>query len=553
MDWKLRAHSSQAAVKGPVVACIMDGVGVGAHDESDAVWLARTPHLDWLAANALATSLAAHGRAVGMPSDADMGNSEVGHNALGCGRIFDQGAKLVAAEIADGSIFRGELWQRLTERVRASGQPFHLIGLLSDGNVHSHIDHLFALIRRCDEEDVKSVRVHILLDGRDVPETSALDYVDALEELLETFRRKGNRDYRIASGGGRMLVTMDRYEADWSIVERGWNAHVHGEGRPFRSAREAIETLRREDPGIIDQYLPAFVIADDEGPVGRIRDGASVVLFNFRGDRAIELSRAFEEDDFSAFDRGERPDVAFAGMMQYDGDLQIPKQFLVEPPAIDRTLGEYLVHNGETQLAISETQKFGHVTYFWNGNRSGYIDEKLESYIEIPSDRLPFEERPWMKAAEITDRLIAELESGHWRHARLNYANGDMVGHTGHRDASIIAVEAVDLQLGRLMRTTARLGGALIVTADHGNCDEMFEHDKRGEVELDAEGKPKTKTSHSLNRVPFYVYAPTEKLRLDPAVAQPGLANLAATILQLMGYAAPEDYWPSVLASTPPR
>ena len=213
-----------------------------------------------------------------------------------------------------------------------------------------------------------------------------------------------------------------------------------------------------------------------------------------------------------------------------------------------RTLGEYLVSNDVRQLAISETQKFGHVTYFWNGNRSGYIDQKLESYVEIPSDRLPFEERPWMKAAEITDRLIAELESGQWRHARLNYANGDMVGHTGQRDASVLAVEAVDLQLGRLLRTTARLGGALIVTADHGNCDEMFERDKRGEVELDADGNPKSKTSHSLNRVPFYVYAPTASLHLDPGVAQPGLANLAATILQLLGYAAPEDYWPSLLA-----
>jgi 2,3-bisphosphoglycerate-independent phosphoglycerate mutase len=548
MDWKLKAQPSGRGVKGPVVACIMDGVGIGAGDESDAVWLARTPHLDWLAANALATTLAAHGVAVGMPSDADMGNSEVGHNAFGCGRIFDQGAKLVAAEIADGSVFRGPVWQKLTERVRASDQPLHLIGLLSDGNVHSHIDHLFALIRRCDEEEVRSVRVHVLLDGRDVPETSALGYVDALEELLETFRRKPGRDYRVASGGGRMLVTMDRYEADWSIVERGWRAHVHGEGRAFASTREAIETLRREDPGVIDQYLPAFVIADDAGPVGPIRDGASVVCFNFRGDRAIELTRAFEDDDFPAFDRGERPDVAYAGMMQYDGDRLIPRQFLVEPPAIDRTLGEYLVHNGETQLAISETQKFGHVTYFWNGNRSGYIDQKLESYVEIPSDRLPFEERPWMKAAEITDRLIAELESGQWRHARLNYANGDMVGHTGQRDASVLAVEAVDLQLGRLLRTTARLGGALIVTADHGNCDEMFERDKRGEVELDADGNPKSKTSHSLNRVPFYVYAPTASLHLDPGVAQPGLANLAATILQLLGYAAPEDYWPSLLA-----
>ncbi|MDH3519838.1 MAG: 2,3-bisphosphoglycerate-independent phosphoglycerate mutase [Myxococcales bacterium] len=548
-NWKLQPHPSFGGVKGPVVACIMDGVGIGAQDESDAVWLARTPALDWLAGHALATSLQAHGKAVGMPSDADMGNSEVGHNAFGCGRVFDQGAKLVAAAIADGRLFRGEIWQRLVARVHASDEPVHFIGLLSDGNVHSHIDHLFALLRRCDAEGVRAARVHILLDGRDVPKTSALRYVNALEALLEQLGRRPDRDYRIASGGGRMRVTMDRYEADWGVVERGWRTHVLGEARAFRSAREAIETFRGEEPGVLDQNLPAFVVADDAGPVGPIRDGAAVVCFNFRGDRVIELSRAFEEDAFDAFQRVRHPDVIYAGMMQYDGDRLIPAQFLVSPPAIDRTLGEYLVHNGQTQLAISETQKFGHVTYFWNGNRSGYIDPKLESYVEIPSDKRPFEERPWMKAAEITDRLIDELRGGRFRHARLNFANGDMVGHTGDRDASVLAVEAVDLQVGRLIRGIAALEGALIVTADHGNCDDMFERDARtGKLELDERGLPRAKTSHSLNRVPFYVYAPGAALRLASAVREAGPANLAATLLQLLGYRAPEDYAPSLLA-----
>jgi 2,3-bisphosphoglycerate-independent phosphoglycerate mutase len=549
MSWKLRPHPGFAGVPGPVLVCILDGVGIGAHDESDAVWLARTPNLDWLAGNALSTSLCAHGRAVGMPSDADMGNSEVGHNALGCGRIFEQGATLVAAAIADGRLFQGETWQALTARVRESGEPMHFVGLLSDGNVHSHIDHLFALIRRCDEEEVGAVRIHVLLDGRDVPEKSALGYVDALEELLETLRRRG-RDYRVASGGGRMQVTMDRYEADWRIVERGWKTHVHGDAKPFRSAREAIETFYREDPRRTDQNLPAFVVTDDAGPVGPMRDGASVVLFNFRGDRAMELARAFEEDDFSAFDRGTRPDVAFAGMMEYDGDLHVPKRYLVSPPAIDRTLGEYLVHNDVRQLAISETQKFGHVTYFWNGNRSGYIDESRELYVEIPSETLPFEERPWMKAAEITDRLVAELAGGGFRHARVNYANGDMVGHTGDREASIVAVEAVDLQIGRLMRALTTQRGALIVTADHGNADEMFELDsKSGEPKRDEAGRPMPKTSHSLNAVPFYLYAPGADLRLRPADGEGGLANLAATVLQLLGLDSPEDYAESLLRS----
>ncbi len=546
--WTLKRHPNFPGVPGPVVVCVMDGVGIGHHDDSDAVWLARTPALDWLADHTLSTTLVAHGKAVGMPSDDDMGNSEVGHNALGAGRIFDQGAKLVAKSIASGALFESGAWCDLVKRVRGSGEPLHFIGLLSDGNVHSHIDHLFAMLRRCDTEQVERVRVHILLDGRDVPETSALLYVDALEGLLESLRAQRGRDYRIASGGGRMTITMDRYEADWSMVERGYHTHVEGVGRGFKSARAAIETFREEQAGIGDQFLPNFVIVDDAGrPVGPIRDGAGVIFFNFRGDRAIEISRAFEEDAFDAFERGTRPDVLFAGMMEYDGDLRVPRRFLVEPPTIDRTLGEYLVRNGAPLLAISETQKFGHVTYFWNGNRSGHFDAQLETYLEIPSDLRPFEERPWMKAAEIADRLIDELRTGRFRHARVNFANGDMVGHTGDREATITAIQALDIQIGRLAAATRQLRGALIVTADHGNADEMFERNaKTGEVLSDAAGTPRPKTSHSLNEVPLYVYIPGAQLRLG-ALPQRGLANVAATTLQLMGYAAPADYAPSLL------
>jgi len=559
-------------MRGPVVACVMDGVGIGRRDESDAVWLARTPELDRLAATVPSGRLVAHGRAVGMPSDDDMGNSEVGHNAIGAGRVFDQGAKLVARAIAEGTIFEGEnaeVWQALCERVRERSSTLHFLGLLSDGNVHSHIDHLFALLRRCDRESVERVRVHVLLDGRDVSETSALDYVDALEELLETISARPRRDYRIASGGGRMTTTMDRYEADWGMVERGWKTHVRGEGRGFSSCRSAIETFRDEARGIGDQMLPQFVVVEkDSEPLGRIVDGDALVFFNFRGDRAIEITQAFESDGFEHFDRGPRPDVLYAGMMEYDGDLRLPSRYLVAPPAIDRTLGEYLARAGLPQLAISETQKFGHVTYFWNGNRSGAFDEDLETYVEIPSDERPFEERPWMKGAEITDRLIDELRSGRYRHARVNYANADMVGHTGRLEASIQAVAAVDLQLGRLLPVIESLGGALIVTADHGNADCMFEIDKKtGEPAVDAEGRVKSKTSHTLNPVPLHVFAPGASLALSSAGASSstgvsssagstssaqataGLTNLAATVMHLLGYEAPEDYEPSLLVA----
>jgi 2,3-bisphosphoglycerate-independent phosphoglycerate mutase len=547
-DWHLRKLDGFLGVPGPVVVCVMDGVGIGAHDEGDAVFAADTPVLDRLARECPTTQLWAHGTAVGMPTDADMGNSEVGHNALGAGRIFDQGAKLVDAAIASGAMFEGQTWRALVANCVQRASTMHFIGLLSDGNVHSHVEHLFAMLRRCAAEGVQRARVHVLLDGRDVPETSALEYVEPLEALLSELSQDG-RDYRIASGGGRMTTSMDRYNADWSIVERGWKAHVRGEARAFASTREAIETLRRESPGVIDQNLGSFAIVDTNGhPVGPIRDGDSVVLFNFRGDRAIELSRAFEEADFAEFERGPRPDALFAGMMRYDGDLGIPERFLVDPPTIERTLGEYLAHNGVFQLAISETQKFGHVTYFWNGNRSGMFDEQREKYIEIPSDRISFDERPKMKAVEITDAVIEELQSGRIGHARLNYANGDMVGHTGNRAAAIEAVATVDACVGRLLPVIQQLDGALIVTADHGNADEMYERNgKDSPFKLDANGRPRAKTSHSLNRVPFHIYAPGQTLAIDTRIERPTLANVAATVLNLKGYQAPTDYEPSLL------
>ena len=547
-DWQLKKLSAFPGTRGPVITCVMDGIGLGKEDESDAVFLARTPNLDWLKKHALYTPLSAHGMAVGMPSDGDMGNSEVGHNALGAGRIFDQGAKLVANAVADGSLYKSDAWKKCTEKVRLTQEALHFLGLLSDGNVHSHIEHLKAMIQKADSEGIEKVRVHILLDGRDVPETSSLNYVNDLEELLSSMRTKG-RDYWVASGGGRMKVTMDRYQAEWHMVETGWNTHIKGEGRPFASAQEAIETFRAGTPGISDQNLPAFVVVDEQGqPRGPVRDGSAFIFFNFRGDRSIEITQAFEDDVFTGFDRGERPDVVYAGMMQYDGDLHLPSLFLVPPPLIDESSTEFLVKNGVKQLAISETQKFGHVTFFWNGNRSGKFDEARENYIEVPSDVLPFEERPWMKAAEITDTLLAELAKGETHYARLNYANGDMVGHTGHRDAAILAVECVDLELGRLMSFIKKSGGVLMVTADHGNADEMYDYKKDGSLAQDANGKFKPKTSHTLNQVPFALYAPTAAgLQLNPDVQKPGLGNIAATTFNLLGLEAPAHYMPSLL------
>lgn len=527
----------------PVFVIVMDGVGIAPESEGNAVKNAKTPTLDMLIKNYPMLKLKAHGTAVGLPSDDDMGNSEVGHNALGAGQVFAQGAKLVSNSIESGKMFESKAWNEVVS-VKDTGKTLHFIGLFSDGNVHSHIDHLKAMIERSKKDGVKTVRIHILLDGRDVGETSALDYVNPFEEFLAQLNSDGF-DAKIASGGGRMNITMDRYEANWPMVEKGWKTHVLGEGRQFESAAEAIETYRKE-LSCIDQDLPPFVIAKDGKPVGKITDGDSVVFYNFRGDRAIEISRAFEEENFDKFDRVVFPKVTYAGMLEYDGDLHIPSRYLVSPPEITGTMGEFLANTGVTQYALSETQKFGHVTYFWNGNKSGKFDEKTELYEEIKSDIVPFEQRPWMKCAQITDRLIEVANEGKFRFMRVNFPNGDMVGHTGNYLATIVSMEALDLCLARIIEAIDKVKGVAIITADHGNADEMYEMDKKtGLPKKDKEGHYKAKTSHTLNPVPCIIY---DNFGSDSYTVKQsdkyGLSNVAATVVNLMGYEAP-DFWDS--------
>ena len=513
-------------MKKPIVLIIMDGVGKGDGGSGDAVAQAKTPNLDHLLATCPHNWLKAHGTAVGLPSDDDMGNSEVGHNALGCGQIYSQGAKLVNESIQNGTLFASDTWKELIANAKQEGKALHFLGLLSDGNVHSNISHLIAMLRHAHAEGVKRVYCHILLDGRDVPATSALDYVKQLEDVLAELRADGS-DYRIASGGGRMQITMDRYEANWPMVEAGWRTHVQGIGRQFASAKEAIETYRAET-GCIDQDLPAFVIAENGKPVAKIANGDSVILYNFRGDRAQEISLAFDRKDFDKFDRGDYTGVKFAGMLEYDGDLKIPTHYLVQPPVIKNTLTELLCKHSLSEYAVSETQKYGHVTYFWNGNRSGKVDEKLETYEEIPSDVIPFEQEPAMKSKEITDHMIAAMESKKYDFLRCNFPNGDMVGHTGVISAVITAMECVDESVGRIIKAADRLGYLVLVTADHGNADQMTETKK---------GKTSIRTAHSLNPVPFIIYDPDEKHELKEGKF--GLANVAPTVATLLGLEKP--------------
>jgi len=534
---KLTPSSHFKKPDGPVLLIIMDGVGIGPKTDANAVHLAHTPFLDTLSSFDLYQELKAHGKAVGMPSDEDMGNSEVGHNALGAGRIFDQGASLVQNAINSESMYQGKTWNALVEHTKEKESTLHFIGLLSDGNVHSHINHLKSMIAKASQSGIKKIRLHTLLDGRDVDEKSACTYIDAIETFISSL--DNTLDCKIASGGGRMITTMDRYNADWDIVKRGWDAHVLGVGDTYPSATEAVKTSYQNNPSINDQFIPPFVIVDTEGhPIGKINDNDSVILTNFRGDRAIEISQAFESNSFDKFDRVRTPDVFYAGMMEYDGDLHIPQKYLVDPPKIDHPIGYYMCGTGLTSFAISETQKYGHVTYFWNGNSSGYLDETLEQYIEIPSDKLPFDQRPEMKAYEITEKTIELLENGSFDFARVNLPNGDMVGHTGVMDAVIKSVEVTDECVQKMVKTVNKLNGITVILADHGNADEMF---------TEKNGVRTPKTSHTLNPVPFCIIDKNNTAYTLSSVTNAGLANVASTLCNLLGFESPKEYEPSLI------
>lgn len=566
-DMKLAANTAFPKRDGPIALIVLDGVGLAPDKAWNAVTTADTRFLDALLAGkgpngtpTLYTELEASGKSVGLPSNGDMGNSEVGHNALGAGRVFDQGAKLVNNSFASGSFKEGQVWKWLLERCASPADgTLHLLGLYSDGNVHAHVNHVYQLLDAAIDGGVKRIRLHVLADGRDVSERSVLEYLGPLEKRLTAVRATGV-DARIASGGGRMVVTMDRYEADWGIVERGWNAHVLGDTTriaPFPSATAAIEKFYAD--GINDQYLPPFVIVDDSGQaVGPVEDGDSLLFWNFRGDRAIEISKAFEapQGQFDHFQRIRVPDVRYAGMMQYDGDANIPSNFLVSPPTIDRTVAEFCVKNGLKRYSVSETQKFGHVTYFYNGNRNAKFDETLEKYTCIESFKQKENTRPWMKCDAITDEALKELDEFKPDLMVINYANGDMVGHTGDTRASRLAMACVDLCLERLVPAIIEKGGIVVLTADHGNCDIMAELDKKtGEPKAGNQPEGwKALVSHTKQRVPCVIVGKgMDKYEVDAAVTwggestYAGIANLGATTLNLLGLESPSNYVASIL------
>ena len=516
---------------GPVVLAILDGVGLAPDSNGNAVSRARTPFLGEAAARYLHVALNASGEAVGLVNG-QMGNSEVGHNTMGSGQAIRQGVAHIEEAFINGTVWQSEGWKgaitRVLSEIKAGNKmaTLHFAGIFSDGGVHSHISHLEQMIAQAYNEGVRRMRVHAVFDGRDVPPQAEPKYIRRLEDFVAKY---DDADIRIASGGGRMVCVADRYENDWNVVARGWDMMVNGEADYFfHSAEEAVQMLRRINPSVQDQNLPPFVIVDDaEQPVGKITKGDALIYIDFRADRAIEIAQAFTYYDFPFFNRGSYSpdDVFFVGMTEYNSDTHVPEHRLVEPVSVEKTLSQFLGEHGVSQLAVSETVKYGHITYYFNGN--SYAVAPKEDFVEIESYTEPFETRPWMRCAEITDTVIEKL--GDYKFVRINYPGGDMVGHTADVIATIVAMEAIDLSLKRLYDKVRELGGCLVVTADHGNAEEL----------LDASGAPKT--SHTTNKVPCIICDDTDnRNRYDLALLkEPGLSNIATTMAMLLGL---DDY-----------
>jgi len=537
--------------KGPVLLMIMDGWGMGSGGPEDAIAHADTPVFDRLWKNYAHTTLMTHGPYVGLPAAKDLGGSEVGHLTMGAGLILDQGPTRINKAIADGSFYRSDALQQVIAAGEKGG-TLHLLGLLSDGNIHSHIDHFLALIDHAFEKGVKRLRLHALLDGRDVGIQTAEKYVARIEQAFVYVNDSDGFDYRFASGGGREQVIMDR-DHNWSKVEEGYNAMVHGASeRRFRSMLDAINHFRGETPGIVDQDLPGFVIVDsDDRPVGTVNDGDAVVMVNFRGDRAIEITEPFCLDEFDGFDRGgangKGPAVTYAGMMVYDEDRDLPALQLMGPTKVAMPFGRRILEMGIKQFRLTETQKYPHVTFFFNGGYREPLDPSMEDYILIPSDKgITFSDKPEMKAPEIADKAIELIESGDYGFGLINFANADMVGHCGHIEPAVKAIEAVDTAVGRIVAALEKAGGCALITADHGNAEEMKIHTDHGD-------EPSTK--HSINPVPCILFDPMyensymlrEASAKDNIATMPGLSHIAATLFEMMGRQPPADIQPSLV------
>ena len=494
-------------MKKPILLMILDGWGIAPADKTNAAAMAKTPNLDSYFANYPHTTLEASGKAVGLPAG-QIGNSEVGHLNIGAGRIIYQSLTRIDKAIEDGDLYKNEVLGRVMDETKQAGKALHLLGLLSDGGVHSHIEHLLALICMAKVKGLTDVYVHAFLDGRDVGPKTALEYIHELEDGMAQIGVG-----KIATVSGRYYA-MDR-DKRWERVERAYKALVLGEGGKAASAAAGVEASYAA--GVTDEFVEPFTV---DGVDGKITAGDGVIFFNFRPDRAREITRALYDEDFQYFARpeGARP-VNYVCMTQYDATITAPVAF--PPEEIKDTLGEVLAQHGLHQLRIAETEKYAHVTFFFNGGVEA--PNANEERILIPSPKVAtYDLQPEMSAEEVTQALLTELDKDKFDAIILNFANPDMVGHTGVLSAAITAMEKVDDCAGRIVRKVLSLGGSVCITADHGNLEKMAESD----------GSPNT--AHTTNPVPFILVS-KEQHKLHNGI----LADIAPTLLQLLDIKQP--------------
>ncbi len=496
-------------MKKPLVLMILDGYGI-APAEGNAIEAAKRPNLRKLFNEYPNTIIGASGMDVGLP-DGQMGNSEVGHTNIGAGRIVYQPLTEITKSIKDGEMFKNEALNDAMDKALEKGTALHLLGLLSDGGVHSHIEHLAGLLQMAKNKGLTEVYVHCFMDGRDVPPSSGKDYV---RELMDKMKEIGVG--KIATISGRYYA-MDR-DNNWDRVEKAYAAMVYGEGNHAACPKCAMQNSY--DEGVTDEFVIPCVIDGAK----KIESGDSIIFFNFRPDRAREITRTFVDDEFTGFERkGGRPDVFFVCMRQYDASMP-NVEVAYKDKKLTNTLGEYLSANGKTQLRIAETEKYAHVTFFFNGGVETQFEG--EDRILVASPKVAtYDLQPHMSAYEVTDKLDEALKSGKYDVVILNYANCDMVGHTGVFDAAVAAVEAVDTCVGRIAETVLSLGGTILLTADHGNADKM----------IDENGAPFT--AHTTNPVPFLVIGQGDVKLREGGV----LADIAPTMLKILGLAQPEE------------
>jgi 2,3-bisphosphoglycerate-independent phosphoglycerate mutase len=498
----------------PVALIILDGWGLSDSCVSNAVCQAQTPRLDGFANDYPTSWLNASGLNVGLP-EGQMGNSEVGHLNIGAGRVIYQELTRISLSIKEKDFFSNPTLLEALGRIRKAGGKLHLMGLLSDGGVHSHNTHLYALLALAKTADVAAC-VHAFMDGRDTPPQSGAGFLEQLEAEMTRL------------GHGRLATVIGRYYAmdrdnRWDRVERAWRAMTLGQGQPAETSAAAIQAAYAA--GQNDEFIEPRVIQQDGSPVGRISDNDGIIFFNFRSDRAREITRTFTQPDFTAFERPEVPQLsAFAGLTEYDETFNLPAAFAAESYA--RILGEVVAEAGLHQLRIAETEKYAHVTFFFNGGKETPFANEDRVLIPSPKDVATYDLKPAMSAVEVTDEVVRRIRQGTYDLIILNFANPDMVGHTGVLAAAISAMETVDSCAGRVVDALLEAGGCALITADHGNCEKM----------ADANGLPHT--AHTANRVPLILVDPDNR----QAALQPGiLADIAPTILNLLGLAVPAE------------